>query len=214
MGSFILDNSEVRVKINPEVQVFQGDTTVTEMKIFAEEMAEPVILSHGSLSWFIIKRGNQFGVRLRDAENPAIKNLTAIETFPIDPVWRVEATLELFDPPKTVPIQNVLGMTTDEISPGELVFGLQGQTCRLEAIVSGDDLFIMFTDETSGVETYGAGRYMYVNKPGEDGKIVLDFNKAYNPPCVFTEYATCLLPPEQNHIPVRITAGEKYTGHH
>jgi uncharacterized protein (DUF1684 family) len=214
MGSFVLENGEVWVKINPEVQVSHGDSPVKEMKIFADDMAEPLILSHGSLNWFIIKRGNQVGVRLRDTENTVIKNLSGIETFPVDPAWRVEAALEPFDPPKTVPIQNVLGMTVDEISPGLLEFDLQGETYRLEAIDSGEKLFIMFTDETSGIDTYGAGRYMYVKKPGENGKIMLDFNKAYSPPCAFTDFATCPLPPQQNHIPIRVTAGEKYTAYH
>jgi uncharacterized protein (DUF1684 family) len=214
MGSFTLENGEVRVKINPEVQVLHSDSAVQEMKIFTEDMAEPLILYFGSLNWFIIKRGSQIGVRLRDAENPAVKNLSAIETFPVDPAWRVEATLEPYDPPKTVPVQNVLGMTIDLISPGVLLFELQGEIYRLETINSGDNLFIMFSDETSGINTYGAGRYMYVKKPGGEGKIALDFNKAYSPPCAFTDYATCTLPPPQNHIPIRITAGEKFTAHH
>jgi uncharacterized protein (DUF1684 family) len=214
MGSFLLENGEVRVKINPGVEILHGDSAVKEMKIFTEDMAEPLILSFGSLNWFIIKRGSQIGVRLRDKENPALKNLGAIETFAVDPAWRVEAALEPYDPPKTVQIQNVLGMTIDVVSPGLLLFELQGEIYRLETINSGDNLFIMFSDETSGVDTYGAGRYMYVKKPAGEGKIALDFNKAYSPPCAFTDYATCTLPPPQNHIPIRISAGEKFTAHH
>lgn len=214
MGMFILENSEVYIKVNPGIEVFFNGKPLVAMKIFGEELAEPPLLSHGSLSWFIIRRGERFGVRLRDSENPALRQFQGIESYPIDPKWKVEARLEPYDPPKTVSIQNVIGMTTEERSPGVLAFDLNGRTFRLEALEEGDQLFIIFSDETSGNETYGLGRYLYAPKPDSRGITVLDFTKAYNPPCAFTEYATCPIPPAQNHLQIRITAGEKYHATH
>lgn len=214
MGTFILDKDEVFIRVKPGIEVLAAGKPVAMMKIFGSDFAEPVTLSYGSLSWFIIRRGNQFGVRLRDSENPALQQFQGIENYPIDAKWRVEARLEPYDPPKTVPIQNVLGMMTNERSPGVLEFDLDGRTYRLEALEEADELFIIFSDETSGNETYGLGRYLYTRKPGSDGMTILDFNKAYSPPCAFTEFATCPLPPAQNHLPIKITAGEKYHGTH
>ncbi len=106
----------------------------------------------------------------------------------------------------------MLGQIEEELSPGAVVFEKDGKTFRIDAIDEGERLFLIIADETSGVETYGGGRFMYVDKPDSTGKITLDFNKAYNPPCVFTKYATCPLPPEQNYLKLRITAGEKNYG--
>lgn len=98
-----------------------------------------------------------------------------------------------------IPTTNILGQTTPQPSPGVLVFKIDEKEFRLDAIdEGGDDLFIIFGDVTNAVETYGAGRYLYVSRPDEAGKTIIDFNKAYNPPCAFTEYATCPLPPKQN----------------
>lgn len=212
IGRFVLENGEVMVYINPAVEVYYDSIPVNEMKVFAPEIKTPVILTHGSLSWFVIQRGSEIGVRLRDAQNPAIAALENIATYPIDPRWRVRATLEPYDPPRKIPVENVLGMTTEEPCPGKLVFELGGQTCSLDAVEAGDELFIIFSDQTNGRETYGAGRYLYTATPGEDGTVILDFNKAYNPPCAYTAYATCPLPPSQNRLPLAVTAGEKFDG--
>ena len=103
----------------------------------------------------------------------------------------------------------MLGQTLLQTSPGTLVFSLNGQTYRLDAVESGKQLFIIFADQTTGKETYGAGRYVYTEKPDANGNTYLDFNKATNPPCAFTPYATCPLPPKQNRLPIAINAGEK-----
>lgn len=212
IGRFVLENGEVMVYINPAVEVYYDGVPVNEMKVFAPEIKTPVILTHNSLSWFVIQRGSEIGVRLRDANNPAIAALTHIETYPIDPQWRVSATLEPYDPPRKILIENILGMKTEEPCPGKLVFELGGQSHTLDAVEEGDELFIIFSDRTNGRETYGAGRYLYTAKPGEDGTVILDFNKAYNPPCAYTAYATCPLPPSQNRLSLAVIAGEKYSG--
>jgi uncharacterized protein (DUF1684 family) len=114
-----------------------------------------------------------------------------------------------------VPILNVLGMETEETSPGALAFEVDGHPYKLEALKEKgeEQFFIIFADQTSGKETYGAGRYLYADPPGADGRVTLDFNRAYSPPCAFTKYATCPLPPAQNRLALRVEAGERYLGH-
>ena len=176
----------------------------------------PTIVRKGPVRFNVIKRGDRFGIRVKDAESATLKNFKGMEYYPIDPKWRVEARLEAYHPPKRIPITDVTGMTQDNISPGALVFTIDGKEHRLDPILEegSDEYFIIFKDETSKDTTYQAGRYLYAKKPGPDGKVIVDFNKAYNPPCVFTPYATCPLPPQQNRLPVRIEAGEKrFAGH-
>jgi uncharacterized protein (DUF1684 family) len=175
----------------------------------------PTIVRTGTKQFNVIKRGDRFGLRIKDSQSPTRLNFKGLEYFPIDPKWRVEARLEAYHPPKQVPITDVTGMTSKNISPGALVFELDGKEYRVDPIIEegSDELFIIFKDETSKDATYPAGRYLYANKPGTDGKVIVDFNKAYNPPCVFTPYATCPLPPPQNRLTVRVEAGEKkYVG--
>ncbi|MBI3765042.1 MAG: DUF1684 domain-containing protein, partial [Ignavibacteriales bacterium] len=148
----------------------------------------------------------------KDKENPARVNFKGLEYFPIDPKWRVEAKFEPYNPPKKIPIASVIGTVENDSCPGALVFNVDEKPCRLDAVMevgTDDQLFIMFSDETSGKETYGMGRQLYASLPDKENRVILDFNKAYNWPCVFTEYATCPIPPRQNHLPIRVEAGEK-----
>lgn len=168
-----------------------------------------VVLKHDSLQWFIIKRGPRLGVRLRDLKHENLMAFSGIETYPIDLHWRVKATFVPHDATKRISITDITGTTTEQESPGKLTFELDNTAYQLDALGGGDNLFIIFADETNGVDTYGSGRFVYAALPGTDGKTVLDFNKSINPPCAFTAYATCPLPPPQNHLAVRITAGEK-----
>lgn len=176
----------------------------------------PTVVQSGTTKFNVIKRTDKFGLRVRDTNAEARRNFKGLEYFPVDPKWRFEARFEPFSPPKHIAITNVLGMVSDEVAPGELVFDVDGKEVRLEPILEqGEtDYFIIFKDATSGKETYPAARYLYA-APAKDGKTVIDFNKAYNPPCAFTAYATCPLPPPQNRLPIRIEAGEKkYAGGH
>ncbi|HEX6189131.1 MAG TPA: DUF1684 domain-containing protein [Pyrinomonadaceae bacterium] len=176
---------------------------------------KPTIIEIGSVTLQIIKREDRFGVRVKDKDNPDRANFRGLEYFPADPKWRIEARFEPYNPPKHVPILNVLNMETDEPSPGAVAFEVGGKTYRLDAITEKGEtqLFMIFADDTRGKETYGAGRYLYIDPPDATNRIVIDFNKAYSPPCAFTNFATCPLPPQQNILPVRIDAGEKFTGH-
>ena len=179
------------------------------------------MLHAGTLSFEAIKRqdasGDRYGVRARDPRSDARTHFKGLDYFPPNSKFRVVARFEPYAPPRKIPITNVLGMTSDEISPGALVFDLGGRTWRIDPILEQgtNDLFIIFKDATSGKETYAAARYLYAHPPDASGKTVVDFNRAYNPPCAFTPYATCPLPPPQNRLPIRVEAGElKYAGGH
>lgn len=216
LGRLILENGEVWVESNPAAELWQGENRVEKLKIYSPGNA-PLVLRHGSLRWFVIKRGEKYGIRLRDLEHPNLSHFTGIESYAIDAKWRVEAKLEKFPEEKKIAITDVLGQTSMQPSSGALVFTLKGKTYRLDPIDEGDQFFILFGDKTNAKHTYQSGRFLYAQKPGAGSNtVILDFNKAYNPPCAFTEFATCPLPPAQNVLNVAIQAGEKRygAGHH
>jgi hypothetical protein len=211
IGSFILQDSVVTFRARAGVNIMHNDSAITSINMRNDLEGNPTKLTLGTLSWTIIKRGERYGVRLRDHKHPLLKEFEGIEAFPIDSTWRIEATFEPNIPLKMIEIPTILNTIDKEPSPGALVFDINGKTHRLDATgeMTNKELFVIFADQTNGKETYGAGRFIYVATPGASGKTIIDFNKAYNPPCAFTAYATCPLPPEQNKLAVRITAGEK-----
>jgi uncharacterized protein (DUF1684 family) len=171
------------------------------------------VVNVGRLGLYVIERSDRYGIRLKDPQSQFLRNFHGIETFPANEAYRVTATF-VADPRK-IPITNIVGQTEPEDSPGYVVFRLHGQEYRLRPVLDdpgSKNLFFIFRDQTSQKETYGAGRFLDTDGP-QDGKVVLDFNKAYNPPCAFTPYATCPLPPKDNQLAVRIEAGEKKYGH-
>lgn len=213
-GSLWLDKGSVRLEAQPAAGLTHKRQAVGSLVLRSDADAEPTVLELGSLSLQVIKRGERLGVRVKDKENPARQQFAGLDYYPVALRWRLEAKFEPSNPPKKIPIVNVLGMTEDEPSPGALVFDVDGQTYRLDAISEKgtDELFIILADRTSGKETYGAGRYLYTAPANDKGIVILDFNKAYNPPCAFTNYATCPLPPPQNRLALSIEAGEKRYG--
>ena len=212
---FILQNG--RVTLEPEARLGVKSSSVLRDDT---DPAGPTVIRAGTLSFMAIKRGDvkgdHFGIRVKDSASEGRKNFKGLDYFSYDPAFRVTAHFEPYNPPRKIAITNVLGMTSDEVSPGALVFKLRGKTYRIDPILEqGEkDLFIIFKDATSGKETYGAARYLYAHPPDAQGNTIVDFNRSYNPPCVFTPYATCPLPPPQNRLPIRVEAGEKkYAGH-
>jgi uncharacterized protein (DUF1684 family) len=212
IGVMMLKDSIVTIKVNPEVNVTQNGAPVKETIMLDDYSGNTTVLQTGSLRWNVIKRTKGYGIRLRDLNADLVKNFKGIERFPVNEDWKIEATFDPYDPPKTILIPDIVGTVEEEECPGAVVFKTEGKEYRIDAISSGQRLFLIFADETSGVETYGAGRFMYVDKADSTGKIILDFNKAYNPPCVFTKFATCPLPPKDNYLKLRIEAGEKMWG--
>ncbi len=179
--------------------------------IFHADSSKNPVLSYGSLRWNIIRRGEMTGIRLRDLEHPSIKNFKPIPRYPIDEGWKIKARVISTEFGKSINITDVMGQTTAQKSPGRLQFEILGKTYTLD-LLHGDnnDYFIIFADNTNGIETYPSGRYIYPPLAGPDGTTYIDFNKAKNPPCAFTPFATCPLPPKQNILPIEIPAGEKY----
>lgn len=172
---------------------------------------KPSLVAARNVSFFVIKRGEKIGLRVRDTESARRTGFVGIDYFDIDPSWRIEAQWVAFEQPRMLPITNVLGQTTPMSAPGKAVFTRDGRTLELLPVLDGgpdDPLFFIIADETNGVETYGASRFLYAAPP-KDGKVILDFNRAQNPPCAFTPFATCPLPPKENRLPIRVTAGEK-----
>ena len=176
------------------------------------DVSDPIKV--GRVSLYVIKRSDRFGIRVKDPETPERRSFHGFQYFPISDEYRIVA--KWVAEPKSIPILNVIGQTEPSPNPGYAVFQLRGHEYRLYPVletIDAKELFYIFRDQTSGVETYGAGRFFYSDMP-HDGKVVIDFNKAYNPPCAFTPYATCPLPPRENRLAVRIEAGEKKYGDH
>jgi hypothetical protein len=163
----------------------------------------------GSLLFFVIDRGGRLAVRVKDRESEVLTNFAGMDSYPIDRAWRFDARFEAYDPPRTITIPNITGVSSESECPGAIVFEVDGETQRLDVVDAGDAYWIIFGDTTNGEETYGSGRFLYTESLAEDGIVIVDFNKAYNPPCVFTVFATCPLPTEENKLAVAILAGER-----
>jgi uncharacterized protein (DUF1684 family) len=180
------------------------------------DAGEPTIVTAGTVSLFVIDRGGRKALRVKDSAAERRTHFVGLDYFPIDQAWRIEARWEPFEKSRLLPIMNILGQVEPEPVPGKAVFEHDGKTVELLAIDEGPDepLFFVISDATIGKETYAASRFLYAERP-KDGKIVLDFNRAQNPPCAFTPFATCPLPPKENRLAFAITAGEKnYRGAH
>jgi len=214
-GGFVLQDGAVRIETQLETGFTVDGKPVSSLELKSDADGSPTVLHLGSLSLQIIRRGDKLGLRVKDKDNPDRLSFQGTEFYPADLKWRIDAHFEAYDPPKPVPITNVLGMESGESSPGAVVFEVDGKAYRLDAITEKGEtkFFMIIADKTSGKETYPAGRYLYVDPPDSSGRIVIDFNKAYSPPCAFTKFATCPLPPRQNRLPFPIEAGEKYGGH-
>ncbi len=185
---------------------------VGDLLLRHDQQDDVTLVSVGRLVFYVIERGGQPYLRVKDTESPLIASFEGIERWPVDPRWRIEARWESYDPPKQIPIADVLGNLNLETCPGAAVFDHQGRSYRLEPTgEAGEELFLVFGDRTNGDGSYGGGRFLTIAAPAE-GKVILDFNRAYNPPCVFTPYATCPLPRPEDRLDFEVPAGEKNWG--
>lgn len=210
-GTFLLQGKDVTLKALPAAQVFISGKSVTTAKLDPDVSGHPTVLELGSLRMHVIQRGDRFGIRVKDLKNPAIENYRGPTFYPLSADYVVVATWVPSDGKKFVQVPNVLGDVTATPVVGEARFSLAGQEMKLTA-VGGDEahgVFIIFADPTRKTDTYPAGRFLDTEAV-KDGKLLLDFNRAYNPPCALTPYATCPLPPKENQLAVDIRAGEKY----
>ena len=190
---------------------------VTSAILLDDSHAAPTTVAFGTVNFIAVDRDGRKGLRVRDSEAETRTRFVGIERFPVDPAWRIVADWQPLDPPFQLATGTVIGTIENYPAPGKAVLERDGRRFELYPVLEmpGDkELFLIFADATSGRETYGAARFLYAEMP-RDGKIVLDFNKAYNPPCAFTPYATCPLAPPENRLDLRVTAGElKYAGSH
>lgn len=210
VGVVDFDRGTTRFRVATGAHVLaNGKPTVTaELKPDSKDL-----LQFGDFSISVIQRGPRYGLRLRDVRSAMRRHFRGLRWYPVQAGYRVEAKFVAYPAPRTIAVPNILGQIERQPSPGYALFHLAGKTCRLDPVLEGDRLFFIFSDRTAGRATYGAGRFLYSDPP-KDGKVVLDFNKAHNPPCAFTPYATCPLPPKGNRLAIAVEAGEMKYGEH
>jgi len=215
MGVFRRAKDDVTFTADPSATVTSGGRPVTTIQMKYDTTGTPDVITLNDLTMFIIKRGDRLAVRLRDKNRSERREFAGLDYYPIRSEYRIAAEWVPYEAQRTIAVPNVLGMTEELPCPGYARFTIGGKEHRLEPVIEepGDqELFFIFADQTNESETYQSGRFLYAPKP-QDGAIVLDFNKAYNPPCSFTPFATCPLPPPQNRLAARIEAGEKRYRH-
>ncbi|MBL8265238.1 DUF1684 domain-containing protein [Steroidobacter sp.] len=172
--------------------------------------ATTVAYDGGKGSVSLIVSGGRRAIRVRHADAPTRKNFAGLDYYPIDAGWRIKGKFEPHPPGRVVPVLDVLGGLNDQANPGVVVFERDGRTFRLEVIGdSGRGLSLMFADRTNGKGSYPSGRFLSTGLPDANGEVLIDFNRTYTPPCAFSEFGTCLLPPPENRLDLAVTAGEK-----
>ncbi|MCF6351565.1 MAG: DUF1684 domain-containing protein [Cyclobacteriaceae bacterium] len=212
LGSFLLRDSLVYLIPRASILI-DGKEVMDTTLVFNNE--EALIMEYKSLHWLVIKRGGNIGVRLRDYNHPLLQSFDSINYFKTNLAWRLRATWVKYAQPKIISFTNVLNMTIEYPIYGAFKFTVKGEEYQLEPLgkPGPDGYFLMFYDKTSGNYSYGSGRYLYIEEPDETGFSFIDFNKAFNPPCAFTEFATCLFPHKENRLPIFVNAGEKFSRH-
>jgi len=208
--------ARAKIQINPGQGVKVDGVEMLSADLADGRKNAPTLVTAGTMSFYVIERGGKKALRVKDRESPRRRDFVGIDHFPIDPSWRIEAQWVAFAKAKSVPMKNILGQESRAMVLGKVVFEREGQTFELLPLQDslGSPLFLIIADETSGEATYGAARFVYADAP-KDGVVILDFNQAINPPCAFTPFATCPLPPAENVLPIAVRAGEKdYQGSH
>ena len=215
-GEFILEGVTVRFRPIPGCGILLNGRPAGEALLTSDAEGKPDILQAGRVRFYVIRRGSQVGIRIKDPEAPTRKAFRGVPRYPVDPSWRVEAEFLPYPTPQVRAIPTVRGTSESMTVPGLLKFKVGGREVTLEPVVEDPEhpeLFLIFKDATSAHGTYPAGRFLYADMP-KDGKVILDFNRAVNPPCAFTLFATCPLPPKPNQLAIAIAAGEKDPGLH
>jgi uncharacterized protein len=212
-GSFHLENGKISVE-----PLFNSNITINNLIpesrfLRTDHDEEPDMIRIGSLTMMVLRRGQDYYLRVWDADSQEVRNFSGLKYFPVKPEYQVTAKFITYEPPKTIKVQDVIGTVYDGHLFGEAQFSLGGIPCTLVAEEDEDELLFSFTDKTRDDLTYPGGRFFTVKKP-EGDQLILDFNLAVNWPCAYTAFATCPLPPAKNRLPVRIEAGEmRYQEH-
>jgi uncharacterized protein (DUF1684 family) len=215
-GSIVVgENGVVILTAESTAKVFVNGKVISETVLKTDADESPDIVVAGRIQFYVIDREGRLAARVKDPKAASRTKFEGIDHFPIEPSMRVQARLEPYESPREVAVPTEVGTNATYLAPGMLHFSIGGKEHTLEPFLSGaknERYFLIFRDGTSGVATYGAGRFLYASAVDESGTTTLDFNLAYNPPCAFTPYATCPLAPPQNWLQVSIEAGEKYSG--
>ena len=215
-GTFTLRDGRVEVAAARSDGYVLGATPIERRALASDAVPHPDVLALGGHRWVqVLDRGERRALRVWDADALARRTFPGVETYPFAPAWRIVARWEPYPEPHRVTVQNVLGMAEEERTPGRAWFTAEGIEVSLEPTLDegdGGKLFFVFRDATAGKGTYPAGRFL-VAEPPRDGSLVLDFNRAYTPPCGFTSFATCPVPRRENVLTIAIPAGEKFGGH-
>lgn len=217
LGTITLKDGKATIALDAKAGATIDGKAAASAELLDDSHDKPTTVAFGTASFYLIDRNGKKGLRVKDTEAKTRKDFRGIDNFAIDPSWRVDAKFEAFTPAHTLDIPTVLGTVDKMTVPGKVTFTRGGKTYTLLPVLEAADakeLWFIFADRTSGKETYGAARFLYADLPKE-GKLTVDFNKAYNPPCAFTPYATCPLAPPENRLDLAVTAGEKkYAGGH
>jgi len=212
-GEITFKDGVATLKVEEGVEAQGDDKTFTNIQLVSDEQGKPTKIRTGTQTLYMIKREDRYGIRLKDSNSKARLNFKGSNWFPVDETYKVKAQFEASPEAKEVMIPNVMGGFFKMKSPGMLKFSLKGKDCSLQPVEDDDGtLFIIFHDRSNETDTYKAGRFLHADK-AVNGETVLDFNKAENPPCAFTSFATCPLPPPQNELEVEVKAGEKRYDH-
>jgi uncharacterized protein (DUF1684 family) len=215
LGTITLKDGKATIALDAKAGATIDGKPAQSAELLDDSHETPTTVAFGSASFYVIDRNGKKALRVKDTDAATRTGFKGIDSFPIDPSWRVEAKFEAFKPAHMLEIPTVLGTVDKMTVPGKVTFTRDGKSYTLLPVLETPDakeLWFIFADRTSGKETYGAARFLYADLP-KDGKVTVDFNKAYNPPCAFTPYATCPLAPAENRLDLRVTAGEKkYAG--
>jgi len=208
-GIFTLRDREIALQAAEGVSMTINDQPITSMQVVIDSYGSSEWIALNDLKLSVIQRGSRYGVRIYDKNHPQLKQFVVLRWFPIQPEYCIEASFIPFEQPKTMSIVNVLGDMLEMESPGYTEFTLHGQVCRLHAVPveESDRLWFLFQDASSSDATYPGGRFLTTKAP-DQGHVILDFNQAHNPPCAYTDFATCPLPPPINRMSVHVSAGE------
>lgn len=209
-GALTLQDGRVRLRLEPGVAATVGGLAFTERELRPDAPGPPDVVALGRLRLSVIERSGRYGLRMKDPESLRRRSFTGLRWYPVDESYRVQGRFVPAAADRTLAVPNVLGDMLEMPSPGRVEFTLHGRALRLDPVLEEGSprLFFIFRDGTAGRETYGAGRFLYADPPA-GGAVTLDFNRAYSPPCAYTDFATCPLPPKQNRLGVAIAAGEK-----
>ncbi|MBT8070185.1 MAG: DUF1684 domain-containing protein [Xanthomonadales bacterium] len=218
-GSVFVEGKQLRFITADSDKVKINGASLAESELVADTEGTATVVSSGTLSFHVIFRAS-YALRIKDSKAPTLQNFTGVDNYPIDANWRIDGLFVKAEEGASIEIANVLGQISESPVYGSFEFDMQGNTHSLLALgtEASKNLWFIFSDRTSGRGTYGAGRFLYSDGMPQNGRLVVDFNKAYNPPCAFNPYSTCPLPPQRNRMDLKVTAGEKDfhpdTGHY